>query len=86
MTQTTDTRQPTKPSLTRRLCSFTVALVLLLGFIYGALPLLTDSVGILHRMSLVLDEQDIDPSRYYYTDVAQVRESELYLRSVLKED
>lgn len=83
MTQTTDTRQPSVP---RRLFSFTVALVLLLGFIFGALPLLTDSVGILHRMSLVLGEQDIDPSRYYYTDVVQVRESELYLRSVLKEE
>ncbi|MDX9835553.1 MAG: hypothetical protein RBT36_10155 [Desulfobulbus sp.] len=86
MTQTTDTRLPNTQSLPRRLFSFTVALVLLLGFIYGALPLLTDSVGILHRMSLVLGEQDIDPSRYYYTAVVQVRESELYLRSVLKEE
>jgi hypothetical protein len=34
----------------------------------------------------VLNEQDIDPSRYYYSDVAQVRESELYLRSALGKD
>lgn len=55
----------------------------MLTFVYGVLPWLTDSVDVLHRMSVVLDEQEIDPSRYYYTDVAQVKESELYLDTVL---
>jgi hypothetical protein len=85
MNRTIDQTSPASASLPRRLCSFT-AIGLLLAFIYGALPLLTDSVDILQRMSLVLNEQDIDPSRYYYSDVAQVRESELYLRSALGKD
>ena len=86
MNRTIDQTSPASASLLRRLCSFTAAIGLLLAFIYGALPLLTDSVDILQRMSLVLNEQDIDPSRYYYSDVAQVRESELYLRSALGKD
>jgi hypothetical protein len=81
MNRTIDQTSPASASLPRRLCSFTAAIGLLLAFIYGALPLLTDSVDILQR-----NEQDIDPSRYYYSDVAQVRESELYLRSALGKD
>jgi hypothetical protein len=34
-------------------------------------------------MSQYLDENGIDPTRYYYTDVAQVKEAEEYLDSVL---
>jgi hypothetical protein len=32
-----------------------------------------------------LDNNGIDPTRYYYTDVEQVQEGEDYLRSVLGE-
>ena len=48
------------------------------------LPFLTRSVDILDAMARHLDETGIDPSRYYYTDVEQVAESERYLREVLK--
>ncbi|MGI6638434.1 MAG: hypothetical protein ACOX4Z_05175 [Desulfobulbus sp.] len=69
--------------LTRRLGSFVLALLVTFAVIYGALPWLTNSVDILHRMSVLLEDQGIDPSRYYYTDVSQVAESENYLRTAL---
>jgi hypothetical protein len=56
-----------------------------LVFVYVFLPLLTNSFGILHRMSVYLDRNGIDPSRYYYTDVEQVQEGEDYLRMVLRQ-
>jgi hypothetical protein len=36
-------------------------------------------------MSVYLDNNGIDPTRYYYTDVAQVKEGEEYLRFALEE-
>lgn len=69
--------------LLRRLGSFVLALMITFAVIYGALPRLTQSVDILKRMSVLLEEENIDPSRYYYTDVAQVVESERYLRTAL---
>lgn len=60
--------------------SFGVALL----FVYGFLPLLTSSFDILSTMSEYLDENGIDPTRYYYTDVEQVAEAEHYLQSVLE--
>ncbi len=66
-----------------RLGSFTVALGACLIFVYLLLPLLTNSCGILHRMSVYLDANGIDPTRYYYTDVEQVAEAEQYLHAAL---
>lgn len=54
-----------------------------LFFVYGLLPALTKSFPLLEKMAYTLEENDIDPSRYYYSDVAQVKEGELYLREVL---
>lgn len=51
--------------------------------IYGFLPWLTGSVDILDRMSRYLDNNGINPTSYYYTDVEQVAEAEQYLRCVL---
>ncbi len=70
-------------SLALRLRDFVFALSAALIFVYILLPLLTNSVGVLSNMSVVLDENDIDPSRYYYTDVNQVQEAEHYLNTVL---
>jgi hypothetical protein len=70
-------------SLLYRLSSFTVILGCTLLFVYGFLPFLTNSFPILSRMSSYLDDNGIDPSRYYYTDVEQVKEAELYLETVL---
>lgn len=70
-------------SLPHRLRNFTVALGVALLFVYVFLPFLTRSSDILSRMSEYLDESGIDPSRYYYTDVDQVKEAERYLESVL---
>ncbi len=63
---------------------FAASLGACLAFIYIFLPYLTDSVPMLNRMSQYLDSNGIDPTRYYYTDVAQVKESEDYLETVLK--
>jgi hypothetical protein len=73
-------------SLPVRLRNFVLALGGTLAFVYLFLPLLTSSFEVLNRMSVYLDANGIDPTRYYYTDVEQVREGEDYLRSVLKED
>ena len=70
-------------NLPGRITKFVFSLGLSLTFVYVLLPILTGSCAILNRMSLYLDESGIDPSRYYYTDVEQVKESEQYLRTVL---
>jgi hypothetical protein len=70
-------------SLFHRLRNFTVILGGVLLFVYVFLPFLTDSFSILSSMSAYLDESGIDPTRYYYTDVEQVKEAEQYLDSVL---
>lgn len=72
--------------LPARITKFIVSLGLSLTFVYVLLPMLTGSCAILNRMSLYLDESGIDPTRYYYTDVEQVKESEQYLRTVLGKD
>ena len=72
-------------SLPVRLKNFVLALGSTLAFIYLFLPMLTNSVGVLHRMSLYLADNGIDPTRYYYTDVEQVKEGEEYLRFALEE-
>lgn len=72
-----------KKSLLQRLGRFTLILGTALSFVYVLLPMLTGSCSLLQRMSSFLDESGIDPSRYYYTDVEQVKESEEYLRTVL---
>lgn len=70
-------------SLFSRLSKFAVIFGITLTFVYVLLPLLTDSVDILHEMSISLEDNGINPSSYYYTDVPQVFESEQYLRTVL---
>ncbi|GAB6113592.1 hypothetical protein [Desulfomicrobium escambiense] len=72
-------------SLTVRLKNFILATGTALAFVYLFLPLLTNSCGVLHRMSVYLDNNGIDPTRYYYTDVEQVKEGEEYLRFALEE-
>lgn len=73
-------------SLPQRLRNFIITLGAVLLFVYGFLPLLTNSFEVLTRMSQYLDENGIDPTRYYYTDVEQVREAEQYLDSVLNDE
>ena len=72
-------------SLPVRLKNFVLATGTALAFVYLFLPLLTNSCGVLHRMSVYLDNNGIDPTRYYYTDVEQVKEGEEYLRFALGE-
>lgn len=71
-------------SLPLRLRNFTLALGVTLLFIYGALPLLTRSCPPLQRMADSLDGNGIDPTRWYFTDVEQVKESERHLNMVLR--
>ena len=71
-------------SLPHRLGKLAVMLGAALVFVYVFLPLLTRSFDTLSSMSEYLDENGIDPTRYYYTDVEQVKEAELYLESVLQ--
>jgi hypothetical protein len=63
---------------------FVASLGACLLFVYVFLPFLTKSVGVLNRMSEYLEDNGIDPTRYYYTDVSQVKEAENYLETVLK--
>ncbi|MDD2466359.1 MAG: hypothetical protein PHI97_20355 [Desulfobulbus sp.] len=70
-------------SLPTRIRNFVLTLGSMMVFIYVLLPMLTDSCPILHRMSVYLDNNGIDPTRYYYTDVEQVKESERYIRAVI---
>lgn len=70
-------------SMSQKIGKFAVSLGICLIFVYVFLPYLTESVGILNRMSQYLETNGIDPTRYYYTDVAQVKESENYLDTVL---
>ncbi len=74
---------PDMPSLPRRLGSFFLIVTAGFLFFYFLLPLLNDSFTILRHTSARLDALDIDPTRYYYTDVAQVREGEEYIRTAL---
>lgn len=69
--------------LSLRLRNFVLTLGSVMVFIYVLLPMLTDSCPILHRMSVYLDNNGIDPTRYYYTDVEQVKESENYIRAAI---
>ena len=71
-------------SLPVRLKNFALALGTALAFVYLFLPLLTNSFDVLHKMSVYLDGNGIDPTRYYYTDVEQVAEGEQYLRFALE--
>ena len=70
-------------NLSDRISRFVIVFGLTLILVYGLLPWLTGSFDVLNRMSLSLDENGINPSSYYYTDVEQVIESEQYLRIVL---
>lgn len=72
-------------SMSKKCTRFAASLGACLLFVFVFLPFLTESVGILKKMSSYLDKNGIDPTRYYYTDVEQVREAENYLRSVLDE-
>lgn len=63
----------TEKSLPVRLKNFVLVLGTALVFVYIFLPFLTNSFGVLNRMSVYLDENGIDPTRYYYTDVEQVK-------------
>ena len=70
-------------SVLKRWTRFFVFLSLAFSFVYGFLPFLTRSFSVLDNMAHSLEENGIDPSRYYYTDVEQVKEGEFYLRGVL---
>lgn len=71
--------------LKQRLTRFLLLLGTVLAFVYGVLPAVTDQVPILARMHSYLNNNGIDPSRYYYTDVEQVAEGERYIAQAIKE-
>ena len=77
-------KSPVKRNLSQRLRNFIAACSAVLLFVFVFLPFLTSSFDILGSMSAYLDENGIDPTRYFYTDVEQVEEAEQYLDSVLK--
>lgn len=70
-------------SMLQKIGKLAASLSVCLIFVYVFLPYLTESVGILNRMSQYLENNGIDPTRYYYTDVVQVEEAENYLDIVL---
>lgn len=62
-------------TLGRRMSRLALALGGLLLFAQVLLPALTRSCEPLQRMAQVIEDNDIDPSRYYYTDVEAVGEA-----------
>lgn len=52
-------------------------------FFYILLSFITQKTPVLYRMSEVLEWHEIDPSRWYYSNVPQTLEGEQYLRGVL---
>lgn len=72
-------------STRNRLFRLTLTLAGTLCFFCLVLPALNRSVAILGKMAGDLAENGIDPTRYYYTDVEQVKEGERYLSGVLGE-
>ena len=70
-------------SLPLRLRDLVIALLAGAAFFYLFLPLLNRTFPILEKTSRHLEKHDIDPTRYYYTDVSQVAEGEAYLHTAL---
>lgn len=75
---------PNQQPLHKRLLQFFLASAITLTFVYGILPAITASVPILSKMHTNLVQNDIDPSRYYYTDVEQVAEGEHYIETAIR--
>lgn len=71
-------------TMSQKCTKLVVSLGACLFFVYVFLPYMTESVDVLNKMSQYLDDNGIDPTRYYYTDVEQVKEAENYLATVLK--
>lgn len=67
----------------RRIMQYIFMLGVVLLFIYGFLPWLTEHVSVLEHMHQVLEWHEIDPSRFYYSDVPQTLEGEWYLRGAV---
>lgn len=72
-------------SARQRLFRLTATVAGTLFFFCLVLPALNRSVPILGKMASDLAENGIDPTRYYYTDVEQVKEGERYLSRALGE-
>ena len=70
-------------TISRKSAKLLASLGTCLIFVYVFLPFMTKSFGVLNRMSQYLDNNGIDPTRYYYTDVEQVKEAENHLQTVL---
>lgn len=66
-----------------RLRNFVLFLGTAIAIVYGVLPALTNAYEPLARMNAYLDKYDIDPSRYYFSDVPVVSESEQHIRNVM---
>jgi hypothetical protein len=45
--------------------------------------MLTNAVPILHRMTMYLEDNGIDPTRYYFTDLEAVTEAENHMEEVM---
>ena len=51
--------------------------------LFALLFILTENVPSLKKMAVIIEENNIDVSDYFYTDVKQVEEAEMYLREKL---
>lgn len=71
--------------LSVRLRRFFIGLLLLLGSVYVILPAITKSVSVLHTMSIYLQHNGIDPSRYFYTDIEAVTDAENHMEEVMQD-
>jgi len=67
----------------KRIVQCFLLLGLILVFVYGFLPWITVHIPALRHMHQVLEWHEIDPSRFYYSDVPQTLEGEWYLRGAM---
>ncbi len=73
-----------KASFSIRVRRLLLGLVAMVVFSNVLLPALTRSCDKLEYMATVLDERDIDPSRYYYTDIEAVSEANQNISDTLR--
>jgi hypothetical protein len=74
----------TQPSLAIRIRKLVIGIVALLLFSNVFLPALTRSCDKLEYMANALEEQNIDPSRYYYTDIEAVGDANHEVSNTLR--
>jgi hypothetical protein len=73
-----------RPSFCSRLTRLGLALVVLLGIVYGLAPLLLNSFAPLRAYDQIVRETDIIPGVLFYSEVPQTRDAEMNNRDSIR--